>query len=260
MMNPTMPQYNPATDTSLRGWWDASVPSAVMGAGHSPAVGGAEVLEWVNLANPGYGNLVVWSGVAPGPVLVTANALLNNKRSIVSTGTQLLATPDAILPKSMSGLTAVVVRLDSEPSLNRFCFVVAQNTGGGIRLGCGPSNTNRSTGKRLDADANQLFGDYTPGTGTNQAHIHTLAINYAAAQSQQHINGILRNEAVFSTAGTTENTDPRIISAFGIYSVTDTLTFPWSGAIAEIMLFPKHMTSDDLVPVHTYLRLKWGLY
>lgn len=132
-----------------------------------------------------------------------------------------------------------------------------------LRIATGTANTGRATldagnvirmgGRRLDADAFQSLSGTT--TTTDTWVVAAGSIDYQNRTVRVYVNGIedATPLTTFQTAGVTSATNPTFIRL----GTGTTEYFP--GSMAEILVYLKLLSTDEMSAITRYLRAKWGI-
>jgi len=154
--------------------------------------------------------------------------------------------------RNVAGATIfAVVKYANTLALKGVIFISNNSTFTRMSLQTDLSNKLTVIGRRLDADSFQMI------TSTNTAStsfiLQTGLADFQNTILRQYINGTLDGEKLdFQTSGNTSDTNSGSISI-------GTGGGSLNGAIAEIIVFNRTLSTSELTNVNIYLIAKWGL-
>ncbi|WP_218965259.1 LamG domain-containing protein, partial [Nostoc linckia] len=108
-------------------------------------------------------------------------------------------------------------------------------------------------GRRLDGDS---YAGIRGGTlATNTPLVHVGSMDYAATAARQWVNGTAQGENLtFQTSGNSSDTDATAVH-IGSNGSSDFLT----GAIGELVVTKRPLTTGERQKLEGYLAHRWGL-
>lgn len=161
------------------------------------------------------------------------------------------------MARNVAGLTIVaVVKYPADSSENIAFSIANDSTVSRSILLQDALNKYRAGGRRLDA--NPFESAISTQNATAAFIIQTGVLDYTNATLNQYINGVVDGtDDPFQTAGNTSNTaSSRIrVGANSVVTAGSLLT----GDIAEIIVYQRVLTANELTNVHAYLAAKWGI-
>ena len=161
------------------------------------------------------------------------------------------------MARNVAGLTIVaVVKYPADSSENIAFSIANDSTVSRSILLQDALNKYRAGGRRLDA--NPFESAISTQNATAAFIIQTGVLDYTNATLNQYINGVVDGtDDPFQTAGSTSNTaSSRIrVGANSVVTAGSLLT----GDIAEIIVYQRVLTANELTNVHAYLAAKWGI-
>jgi len=108
-------------------------------------------------------------------------------------------------------------------------------------------------GRRLDANS---FQGITSSGSANTPYVHVGVANYSAASATMYVNGtVTASSSSFQTGGNSENADSLAVSLFnngGGGSI-------YTGAIAEVLVYPRALSAAEVSAISRYLGAKWSI-
>ena len=155
--------------------------------------------------------------------------------------------------RNVGGATIITVKSQTGFAANQYAVNVSNNSTL-ERLAVSSNTTTQYVvgGRRLDADALATISSTT--ASTSPAVITTIA-DYSNSDLYLYLNGGLNaSTTTFQTDGSTSDTDSasiRLGSSVGSGFLT--------GDIAEVMIFNRVLTTQELQSLHQYLGRKWGI-
>jgi hypothetical protein len=107
-------------------------------------------------------------------------------------------------------------------------------------------------GRRLDSNSFQSI----TSTGTaNTPYVHVGVANYSAASATMYVNGeIAASTSSFQTSGQSDNTD-----SLGVALFSNLGGAVYTGAIAEVLVYPRALSAAEVSAISRYLGAKWGI-
>lgn len=130
----------------------------------------------------------------------------------------------------------------------------ANTWGSRVKFDMTTGNKYQASGRRLDADSSVTVAS-TDSTGSFA--IHAAVFDWANSDLYQYLNGAINGSTTsFSTNGNTSDTDSVIVK-IGAMDVTSAAFL--AGDIAEIVVFNRKLTANELTNMHNYLSKKWGV-
>jgi hypothetical protein len=115
------------------------------------------------------------------------------------------------------------------------------------------SNLFATSGRTLDADTAESIASTTTNVGNYI--LQSVKYDYQNTLQEQYLNNTLEGQNLtFQTSGNTSDTNSAYIS-IGAFATSNYL----NGAIAEIIVFNKTLSTAEFNNVNIYLMAKWGL-
>jgi hypothetical protein len=115
------------------------------------------------------------------------------------------------------------------------------------------SNLLATSGRTLDADTAESIASTTTNVGNYI--LQSVKYDYQNTLQEQYLNNTLEGQNLtFQTSGNTSDTNSAYIS-IGAFATSNYL----NGAIAEIIVFNKTLSTAEFNNVNKYLMAKWGL-
>jgi len=215
------------------------------------------------LSNPASLPLGAGRGVAWGfndTSLVVAHTTSPNVQAYTFDGTTLTNLTKLNMFRNVGGGTVFVVKKVNPTGNQQFSFSAMRggtNTFGG-RINLGSSVTDNKyilTGRRLDADSSQIL--YSTRSADNIFTILTGLFDYSNSNAYLYNDNVLLSSSTsFQTDGNSSDTNSVVIKIGATDSVS---TFFLSGDIAEIIVFNRTLTTQELKNVHYYLATKYNI-
>jgi hypothetical protein len=162
------------------------------------------------------------------------------------------------LLRNIDAATLFVVAKGSSGTVSSTQGEIFISTGGSSTstralLGRSGSNIYRASGRRTDADP---ASSNDAGSTDTSAYIHAGVFSYGTAILTQYLNGsLIGTNNPFLTAGNTSDTDSVGIGAFG----TSIGTSVYPGWIAEVLLWPRALSSEERANVTAYLGRRYNI-
>ena len=237
--------FTPASVADLALWLDAADTATVTASG-SPA----RVSQWSDKS--GAGRDLTQAVAASQPT--TGATTINGRNVLDFTGGRRVARLADNIAQAVGGLTIFSVVQGTYSGSPLFVFVSANNSTGTTRAGTfGNAGQVGALGRRNDGDAVQTVNGGAAVNGT--AYVAGAVFDYSAATLQVRRNGVGTNRpGGFQTAGVTSNTTSRIAIGGADGSL------PFTGAIAEVLIYRRALTAAECGQVERYLNTKWQVY
>jgi hypothetical protein len=216
---------------------------------------GSNAGQWDDLS--GNGRHATQATAANQPAIVTG-ALNGRQVRRFDGSNDSLAIADRALLRNLAGATVFAVATPSSVADGeRYVFSASSsNLTLNMFLFGTIANQFRYGGRRLAADA----GDFTNfGTVTNNTpYIMTAIQNWQSATKSAFIsNGNTNNDTSFQTSGNSENANSALDLAIG--KVATSNTSYWNGNIAEVLVFPTALSTENRRRIEGYLSSKYNI-
>lgn len=159
--------------------------------------------------------------------------------------------------RNVSGASVFVVRKCNSFVATSINVSVTTASSGGIRLYSAQLSTSkvRTSAKRLDADTTVSL-DATTSSSTTNFEILGQIVDYTNADAFLYLNGVLdASSTSFGTAGNTQDTDSAVVTV-GSFTGSSYL----NGDIAEVIIYDRTLTPNEISQVHDYLQNKYYIY
>jgi hypothetical protein len=260
LLRPLGTGFNPKKIASLGAWFDATDLSTLSQTsdGTTPVTANDDpVAYWEDKVT---GEAMTMTVDANRPLWKAAG--LNGRRTLNFDGSNDFLTsnaaPIANLLRNISGATVFkVCHLPADQNATLLLFTTP-NSGLARVLQRRQSATGWSLlGRRLDAD--------TSVNVTGGAHVSAPIIfrNFADFQNttvRLAVNAAeVASSTSFQTAGNTSDTASARVSFGGSTSDGITVTTPLNGAISEVIIYRRALTTAEIARVEGYLAKKWGI-
>lgn len=232
-------------------WYDATVSSSITDAG------AGAVSQWNDLSGNGHNLTQVGGGTQPTTGARTINSLNvldfdGNDYMISSTGLNATAFTIFIIMQqdgtaaSSQGLLTLT-NTQTAHDLNGLMVELRTNK---YALDWGEGSSSASAG-------DFVAQHQTSGTANTNAHMLRIAADTSART--HHVDGTATTLTNFASSGTTT-----FMSGLGSDSllirigVRTSVTFPYNGAVGEVLVYASVLSGGDITTVENYLRAKWG--
>jgi hypothetical protein len=245
LLRPTPTGFNPKSIANLGLWLDASADSSL-------TFNASTVSEWRDLSGNGRHFAQGTAGSQPG------TSTLNGRRVLSASGASFMTGNAASLNvlRNVGGGTLIVVGSLGSGDQQNLAQISSGTNAGQARLalarviaaigGLGIA------GRRLDADSFAGAG-YSAGTGSN---VYTGILDYANSDAFTFAGGTQQaSNTSFQTNGNTSDTDSLGTSVFGTPTGANLCT----GTLAEVLLWPRVLTTAERQRVERHLGRKWGI-
>lgn len=160
---------------------------------------------------------------------------------------------DILAPPGFASIAQITIVAVLKPtsSLGTVLRVSTSTNTGRVALEAG--NVIRMGGRRLDSNSFQTLAGTT--TTTDTWVVAAGSIDYQNSTVRVYVNGVedVTPLTTFQTAGVTSATTPTFIRL----GTGTTEYFP--GSMAEILVYLKLLTDDEMAAITRYLRTKWGI-
>ena len=210
------------------------------------------------ISNPATLPISTGRGVAWGlndTSLVVAHTTSPNVQAYTFDGTTLTNLTNLNMFRNVSGGSIFIVRKCNNFTSTSLNVSITTNSSGSIRLYSAQLSTNkvRTSAKRLDADTTANLDAIT--SSTNNHEILSHVVDYANSDAYFYLNGILDvSSTTFLTNGNTSDTNSAIIT-LGSFTGSNFL----NGDIAEVIIFNRTLTTQEIKNIHYYLATKYNI-
>jgi hypothetical protein len=241
LLRPRASGFDPRSIANLGLWLDASVDSSL-------TFNSTTVSEWRDLS----GNARHFAQSTAGSQPSTST--LNNRRVLSASGGSFMTGNAASLGllRNVGGGTAIVVgSIALSGNQNLVHFSNGTNSAQ-ARFLIGRIGDVVAAGRRLDADSFAQAG-YAGVSGSN---VYAGILNYANSDAFLFANGTQQaSNTSFQADGNTSDTDSLGVSLLGTPAGANLVT----GTLAEVLLWPRVLTTNERQRVERYLGNKWGI-
>lgn len=156
--------------------------------------------------------------------------------------------------KNVDGATTVIVKKNTNYTNTANILFISNNTTGSRAVTQSYTSTvtfDSVGGRRLDADSYQALN--TSNFANTSFNVITGVFDYANSDIYMYGNGqLLSSSTAFQTSGQTSNTDSASIG------LSIGLATYFTGDIAEVCVWNRALSTNELNQVHTYLFNKYG--
>lgn len=241
-------QFDPRTIPGIALWLDASDASSL-------TLNGSTVSEWRDKSGNARHFAQATAASQPG------TSTLNGRRVLTSTGSAFMAGNAATLgvARNVGGLTIIAVGGTSAVGFTQTILTFTVSDAAVARASLARTSLSAvqqysAGGRRLDADSFAFAG-----SEANQSAAATVLVgtfDYANSDAFLHKGGVLAGQnTTFHVNGNTADTNSQGVGLFASPDRRGVM----NGSIAEVLVWPRVLTTGERQRIERYLGRKWGI-
>lgn len=239
--------FDPRRIANLQNWYDALDASTI-------TLNSGNVSEWRDKS--GNGRHATQASASAQPNYAAAGVLPSAVIAPAGGAVDMALTNSVGVLRNLGGATLIAVHRPAQVAGTQPAVFFSSGTSAfaaRAALSCGLTTAAlEAGGRRLDANGYQQVNS---AATANTAYVHGAIFNYSAATLNMYVNGsVAASSTSYQTSGSTSDTDSVVARLF-----SNDGGARYIGAIAEVLVFNRAISADEMTALSRYLGRKWGI-